>query len=185
MLPWRACSRRGPPLASGLLGLAAGGRADTTIILLDCSPSMQQREAGAGLSKLAAGRRQLAETLATLGSSHWVLIDSTTNQPHELPSPGALADLSCAEPTGAEADLPAMLEAARTYMQTNQPGAPRSGSAPTFAKNDCMPIAAGGGPCARALWGWRRASASIYWPTPGGNRQHGGARHRHPPATVR
>ncbi|MGO9114260.1 MAG: BatA domain-containing protein [Thermoguttaceae bacterium] len=112
----------GRPLASGLLGLAAGGRADTTIILLDCSPSMQQREAGAGLSKLAAGRRQLADTLTTLGSSRWVLIDSTTNQPRELPSPSALADLSCAEPTGAEAELPAMLEAARTYVRINHTG---------------------------------------------------------------
>jgi hypothetical protein len=112
----------GRPLASGLLGLAAGGRVDTTIILLDCSPSMQQREAGAGLSKLAAGRRQLADTLATLGSSRWVLIDSTTNQPRELPSPAALEDVSSAGPTGVEADLPAMLEAARTYIQSNHTG---------------------------------------------------------------
>ena len=36
------------PLASGWLGLAAGGRADTTIIVLDRSPSMQQRGAGGG-----------------------------------------------------------------------------------------------------------------------------------------
>jgi len=112
----------GRPLASGLLGLAAGGRADTTIILLDCSPSMQQREAGAGPSKLAAGRRQLADTLNTLPSSRWVLIDSASNQPHELLSPSALADLPCAEPTGAEADLPAMLEAARTYIQSTHTG---------------------------------------------------------------
>ena len=34
------------PLASGWLGLAGGTRADTTIILLDRSPSMQQRGAG-------------------------------------------------------------------------------------------------------------------------------------------
>ncbi len=57
----------GRPLASGWLGLVAGGRADTTIILLDRSPSMQQREAGSAVSKLEAGRRQLADTLATLG----------------------------------------------------------------------------------------------------------------------
>ena len=113
----------GRPLASGLLGLAAGGRADTTIILLDCSPSMQQREAGGGLSKLAAGRRQLADTLATLGSSRWVLIDSTTNQPHEIAvARRAMRTSPAQEPTGAEADLPAMLEAARTYIQANHTG---------------------------------------------------------------
>jgi hypothetical protein len=112
----------GRPLASGMLGLAAGGHADTTIVLLDCSPSMQQRDAGGGMSKLEAGRRQLADTLALLGSSRWVLIDSATNQPHEIPSPAALMDASSAKPTGAEADLPAMLEAARTYIQNNHAG---------------------------------------------------------------
>ena len=112
----------GRPLASGMLGLAAGGNADTTIILLDSSPSMQQLDAGSGESKLEAGRRQLSSALATLGSSRWVLIDSATNQPRELPSPGALMDASCAKPTGAEADLPAMLEAARTYIRNNHAG---------------------------------------------------------------
>ncbi len=112
----------GRPLASGLLGLAAGSKADTTIVLLDCSPSMQQIEGGAGMSKLEAGRRQIAGALATLGSSRWVLIDSATNQPRELPSPNALLDDSCAKPTGAEADLPTMLEAARTYIRTNHTG---------------------------------------------------------------
>ncbi len=51
-----------------------------------------------------------------------MLIESTTNQPRELPSPGVLPDLSCTEPVGAEADLPAMLEAARDYIQANRTG---------------------------------------------------------------
>lgn len=112
----------GRPLASGWLGLAAGGRADTTIVLLDRSPSMQQREAGATISKLDAGRRRLVDALTTLGSSRWVLIESTTNQPHELQTPGELLDLPAAEPTGTEADLPAMLQAARDYIQANRTG---------------------------------------------------------------
>ena len=45
------------PLAGGWLGLAAGGRADTTIVLLDRSPSMQQAGAAARGSKLETGRR--------------------------------------------------------------------------------------------------------------------------------
>src|SRR3954471_22073149 len=36
------------PLAGGWVGLFAGGRAETTIVLLDRSPSMQQRGAGEG-----------------------------------------------------------------------------------------------------------------------------------------
>ena len=94
---------------------------------MDCSPSDAGRESGAGLSKLQAGRQQIANTLANLRSSHWVVIDSTTNQPREIPTPAALVDSSRGgpndiEPTGAEADLPAMLEAARTYIQSNHPG---------------------------------------------------------------
>src|SRR5947209_14305338 len=44
------------PLASGWFGRAAGGRADTTIILLDRSPSMRQQGQGTAISKLEAGR---------------------------------------------------------------------------------------------------------------------------------
>ena len=46
------------PLASGWLGLTAGGRADTTIILLDRSPSMRQQGQGAAQVERASQRRQ-------------------------------------------------------------------------------------------------------------------------------
>jgi hypothetical protein len=110
------------PLASGWLGLTAGGRADTTIILLDRSPSMQQQGQGTVGSKLETGRQQLARTLNMLGSARWVLIDSTTNLPSELESPDALLRLPAAEPTSTSADLPAMLEAARDYVRENKSG---------------------------------------------------------------
>ena len=38
----------GRPLTGGWLGLTAGGRAETTIVILDRSPSMQQAGAGSG-----------------------------------------------------------------------------------------------------------------------------------------
>jgi len=109
------------PLASGWLGLAAGGRPDTTIILLDRSPSMQQ-QGGTAISKLDAGRQRLAETLGMLGSSHWILIDSATKAPQELQSPDELQRLPSAGPSSAEADLPAMFEAARDYIRANRTG---------------------------------------------------------------
>ncbi len=110
------------PLASGWLGLAAGGRPDTTIIVLDRSPSMQQRGDGNGDSKLATGVRQLAQTLETVKSSHWVLIDSTTKKPLQLDSPGALLSSAESEGTSATSDLPGMLEAAYEYIQANKAG---------------------------------------------------------------
>ncbi len=110
------------PLASGWLGLTAGGRADTTIILLDRSPSMRQQGQGTVGSKLETGRRQLARTLNMLGSDRWVLIESTANAPRDLESPDTLLSLPAAEPTSASADLPAMLQAARDYIRANKPG---------------------------------------------------------------
>ena len=62
------------PLASGWLGLTAGGRPDTTLVLIDRSPSMQQRDTASGDSKLDTGRRQLVRTLGTLGSGRYVLV---------------------------------------------------------------------------------------------------------------
>ncbi|QDU41675.1 hypothetical protein Mal52_01280 [Symmachiella dynata] len=110
------------PLASGWLGMTAGGRADTTIILLDRSPSMQQLGPGAVVSKLETGRQQLAKTLETLGSTRYVLIESTKNVPRELNDPTDLLNLPETEPTSTSADLPAMLQAAHSYIAANQSG---------------------------------------------------------------
>jgi hypothetical protein len=110
------------PLSGGWLGLAAGGRADTTIVLLDRSPSMQQVGTAARGSKLETGVRQLVQTLETLGSGRWVLIESTTNKPRELESVSDLLTSTATTPASASADLPAMLLAARDYIKANKAG---------------------------------------------------------------
>jgi hypothetical protein len=110
------------PLASGWLGLTAGGRAETTIVLLDRSPSMQQSRAGGGGTKLETGRQQLVRALETLGSKRWVLIESTTRTPHEIESPAALLVSPATGPASASADLPAMLQAAHDYVTANKTG---------------------------------------------------------------
>src|SRR5947209_1470601 len=103
------------PLASGWFGRAAGGRPDTTLVLLDRSPSMRQQGQGTAVSKLEAGRYQLARTLSVLGSDRWVLIENTANVAREIESPDALRPLPEAEPVGTSADLPAMLQAGRDH----------------------------------------------------------------------
>ncbi len=110
------------PLASGWLGLAAGSKADTTIILLDRSPSMSTASNGGIGTKLDTGRRHLAEALEKLGSDHWVLIDSATAKPTEIESPQDLLTAPETDPVGASANLPAMLRSAYQYMQSNQTG---------------------------------------------------------------
>ncbi|QEH32590.1 hypothetical protein OJF2_10670 [Aquisphaera giovannonii] len=110
------------PLAGGWLGMAAGTRPDTTIVLLDRSPSMQQTEEGGGGSKLETGRRQLVRTMETLGSGHWMLVESATNAPRELETPEALVATPSAGPVSASSDVPAMLLAARDYIRANKVG---------------------------------------------------------------
>jgi hypothetical protein len=102
--------------------ISAGGRPDTTIVLLDRSPSMQQTGTGVATSKLEAARRQLSQTLSMLGPGRLVLIENTTNQPIELASPEALVQSASAESVSASADLPAMLGAAHNYIEANQSG---------------------------------------------------------------
>jgi hypothetical protein len=110
------------PLATGWLGLAGGGRPDTTIILLDRSASMTQQGTGSGQSKLETGVAQLAQTLATLGSSRWILIDSVALQPIELETPAELSQLPNTRPAAAAADVTALLQATHDYIKNNRTG---------------------------------------------------------------
>ena len=65
----------GRPLSRGWLALAGGGRPDSAIVVLDRSPSMQAGAAAAGgESKLDTGRRQLAESLATLRAGRVLVV---------------------------------------------------------------------------------------------------------------
>ena len=110
------------PLASGLLGWTGGGKADTTILLLDRSPSMQQTGVS-GQSKLDTGKRQLTGALETLGSSTWVLIDSTDGKPQSFSSLKSLVDSPETRGAGNTADIPGMLQETVEYLKNNRPGA--------------------------------------------------------------
>ncbi len=110
------------PMAGGWLGLAGGGKSDTTMVLIDRSPSMQQTGLAGGGSKLETGLTQLSRTLATLGSSRWVVIDSTTNRARELDSIEELPRVPSTGPSSASADIAGMLQTARDYIKANKVG---------------------------------------------------------------
>lgn len=110
------------PLASGWVGLAGGGRSDTTIILLDRSPSMQQQDALATASKLDTGVTQLSQALSLVPSKRWVLIDSATLEPQELTSPSKLSETVAINPVSKSAHLPSLIQAAHDYIQENSTG---------------------------------------------------------------
>lgn len=108
------------PLSSGWLGMAAGGRVDTTIILLDRSASMSQIGAG-GRTKLQAGIKRLQDSLGKLESDHYVVIDSVGMKAIELTSAAQLDDLSEYVGATATARIPEMLELADEYLRDHQP----------------------------------------------------------------
>ena len=109
------------PLSSGWLGMAASGRIDTTIILLDRSASMSQIGAG-GRSKLESGVRRLQKNLRKLESDHYVLIDSSAMVAQELDSLSQLSDSSLYGGTSSTASIPEMLEIAAQFLREQQPG---------------------------------------------------------------
>ncbi|MCA9053696.1 MAG: BatA domain-containing protein, partial [Planctomycetaceae bacterium] len=109
------------PLASGWQGLVGGGQIDTTLVLLDRSPSMQQTGAGGGGSKLDTGLAQLTDSLGLLGSNRWALVDGGSSAPVEFDASEKLGSLPQARSNGASSDLPAMLQSAFDYVQANRP----------------------------------------------------------------
>lgn len=109
------------PLASGLLGLG-GAKSDTILVLLDRSPSMQQRGPNGSDSKLETARRQLAESLGKIGANHWLLIDGGTGEVQEFPKLADLFEAPQAAGMSATSDVPSMLQTAVEYLQNNQPG---------------------------------------------------------------
>jgi hypothetical protein len=110
------------PLASGWLGLSGGGRPDTTLVLIDRSPSMEQVGQGTSSSKIETGVAQLVQTLNLLGSTRWVLIDGSSAEAREIESPDSILTVPGTQATSATASLPAMLQAAHDYVKNNRTG---------------------------------------------------------------
>lgn len=110
------------PLSSGWLGHTVGGQAETTLILLDRSPSMEQSGQVAGQSKRQTGLEQLVRALELLPKSRYVLIESTRLEPIELSEIKALTELPEAGPATNTANVPGLFEAALDYIRRNRPG---------------------------------------------------------------
>jgi hypothetical protein len=111
----------GRPLSRGWLALAGGGRPDTAIVILDRSPSMQARDQAIEGTKLATGRRQLAESLSLLAPSRCLYFATSEDDPVEI-DPRALVELPSAGPAAASADIPALLRAAFDHIRDNAAG---------------------------------------------------------------
>lgn len=110
------------PLASDMLGLVGGMRANTTIVLLDRSPSMSQTGDQSAMTKREASLKQIVSTLQKWPSDHWILIESERITPLEIDAIEALLDMPETGASSTTADIPAMLAAAADYVDHNKTG---------------------------------------------------------------
>ncbi|MEM9284117.1 MAG: BatA domain-containing protein, partial [Verrucomicrobiota bacterium] len=110
------------PLSGGVLALT-GGKADTIILLLDRSASMEEQILETGESKRSAALSKLAELIEKTGKgSEIVLIDSATLTPTVISRAEALNDLPQTWPTDTTADIPNLLQAAADYLANSESG---------------------------------------------------------------
>lgn len=110
------------PLASGWLALA-GGKADTVIVLLDRSASMEQRNLETGESKRSAALEKIGDLLEKTGkNAEIVLIDSVTLEPTPVLEVESLDELPQTFATDTTADVPALLQVGIDYLATNESG---------------------------------------------------------------
>ena len=110
------------PFDSGWIGNTVGAKADTTILLLDRSPSMEQHDSLTQVSKRATALRKLADFLETTGvQQRTILIENTRYEPEEIDAQ-QLAELPMVTTTSTTADLPRMLQTALDYVVDNEIG---------------------------------------------------------------
>ena len=110
------------PLAGGWLALTGGG-ADTVLILLDRSASMEQQNLESGKSKRVSALEKIAELIETTGSNaEIILIDSATLTPTPVANTESLADLPQTAPTATASDIPALLERGIDYLVVDESG---------------------------------------------------------------
>jgi hypothetical protein len=109
------------PLAGGWAGWMLSSSPDVVLILMDHSASMEARDAETGVTRRQQALDQLA-TAATAYGSHTrcVLIENVFRTPQEVARPALLPRLPSLGPTDTATDLPALFDAAATWLTHNR-----------------------------------------------------------------
>lgn len=111
------------PLASGWFGVALGGGADLSLVLLDRSASMEAMDARTRETKRETALRKVVELMErTRMQTRLVLIDSARMEAQEVSQPRALLELPQVGATATHADLPAMMQHAFDFLAANRAG---------------------------------------------------------------
>lgn len=110
------------PLSGGFMA-GAGGNADTILILLDRSASMEEQNLETGESKRSAALSKISDLLEKTSSrSEVILIDSATLVPTPVSDLKSLPTLPQAAPTATGTNIPALFQAGIDFLATNASG---------------------------------------------------------------
>ena len=110
------------PLSTGWLGSAVGSKADTVILILDRSPSMEQTDPLTNRTKRESALGKIADLLEKTGEGKRVVLIENSNYAAEEIDATMLEQLPAVTPLAAEADIPRMLQVAEEYLVTNEVG---------------------------------------------------------------
>jgi len=111
------------PLAGGWAGWVLSTSPDVVLILIDRSASMEARDALTGVTRRQQALDEVAAAAAAYGGrTRCVLIESVLRTPREVPQPGLLPRLPSLGPTDTAADMPALFDAAATWLAHNRAG---------------------------------------------------------------
>lgn len=130
----------GRPLIGGWLGVSIAGPADTIILLLDRSASMEVIDPRHRISKRQFSLDMFEKAIEqTSSSSRLVLIENVLCVPQEIAGASALDALATTGPTETSANIPAMLRCALDYMIENRTGRTEIWMASDFQASNWRP----------------------------------------------
>jgi hypothetical protein len=111
------------PLAGGWAGWMLSTSPDVVLILMDRSASMEARDARTGATRRQQALDQLAAAASAYGDrTRCVLFENVLLTPQEVARPALLPHLPSLGPTDTSADLPALFDAAATWLTHNRAG---------------------------------------------------------------
>ena len=111
------------PLAGGWAGWMLSTSPDVVLILVDHSASMEARDAQTGVTRRQQALDQIAAAASAYGSrTRCVLFENVLRTPQEVAQPALLSHLPSLGPTDTAADMPALFDAAATWLAHNRVG---------------------------------------------------------------
>lgn len=127
-----------PLITNGFLSWG-GSKLDTVILVLDRSASMEQSSLESAISKRETAIQLAQSSIAELGDTKLVLIDSATGVPISIASPSTLNEISQTKATDTVANIPSLLDTAIQYILKNNTGRTEIWVASDMQHSDWLP----------------------------------------------